>query len=329
MSDLTDKKILITGGIGFVASHILDLLVERNAKKVILVDNLIRGSQKNIKHHQKNEHVQLIKGDIRNYDFINKIMKNIDYCFHMAAIRINQCSIEPFEAFQTLSVGSFNVARACINNNVKKLIAASSASVYGNANNFPTKESHHPYNNRTFYGALKMSNELMFRSFNESDKLNYIALRFFNIYGTRMDTEGEYTEVLIKWYKRIKEGKSPLIFGDGKQTMDFVNIKDVARSCILAMESDIHDEVFNIASGVDTSLEQLCYELIKTMKVDIEPQYVSLPEERKKVEVLERKASTIKAKELLDFKYEIPLNKGIEELVSWLDALDNKGINQL
>lgn len=329
MKSLEDHRILITGGIGFVSSHIIDLLIKRNPKKIILLDNLIRGSKKNIKHHLKRKNIELVVGDICDYELVNKLMKNIDYCFHMAAIRINLCSVDSSLAFKTLGEGTYNISRACINNNVKKLIAASSASVYGTADFFPTDELHHPYNNRTFYGALKLFNELMYRAFNESDNLNYIALRFFNLYGPRMDTDGKYTEVLIKWYNQIKSGKRPLIYGKGKQTMDFVNVLDVANSCILAMESDIQDDVFNIGSGVKTSLEELCYLLINAMNKNIKPKYVEIPEERKKVEVLARQASITKTKNLLGFQNSISLDKGIKQLVSWLETLDSSEANKL
>ncbi|MBT6326857.1 MAG: NAD-dependent epimerase/dehydratase family protein [Bdellovibrionales bacterium] len=329
MKDLSDKKILITGGIGFVASHILDLLVQEDVEKIILVDNFVRGSKKNIQHHLTNKKVELIEADIKNINIVNTLMKDIDYCFHMAAIRINLCASDHLEAFKTLGEGSFNVAQACMKQGVKKLIAASTASVYGTADDFPTDELHHPYNNRTFYGALKMFNELMYRSFNETNELDYIALRFFNLYGPRMDTDGKYTEVLIKWYKLIKEGKRPLIFGDGKQTMDFVNVLDVAKSCICAMNSDVQDEVFNIASGIEISLEELCLELIKAMKVDIKPEYIPVPEERRKVEVTRRKASIVKAKKLLGFENSIPIEEGMKQLVNWLDSLDTQEVEKL
>lgn len=153
--------------------------------------------------------------------------------------------------------------------------------------------------------------------------------RFFNLYGPRMDTDGKYTEVLIKWYKLIKEGKRPLIFGDGKQTMDFVNVLDVAKSCICAMNSDVQDEVFNIASGIEVSLEELCLELIKAMKVDIKPEYIPVPEERRKVEVTRRKASTVKAKKLLGFENSIPIQEGMKQLVNWLNSLDTQEVEKL
>ena len=329
MYQVQGKKVLITGGIGFVASHILDLLIKQEVGEVILLDNMIRGSEKNVIHHLKSDKVKLIKGDIEDYDFVYNHMSGVDYCFHMAAIRINLCSVEHTAAFKTLAEGTFNVIQACIKQNVTKLVAASSASVYGTADTFPTDENHHPYNNRTFYGALKTFNELMMRSFNETNNLNYLSLRFFNLYGPRMDTDGKYTEVLIKWYKLIKAGKSPLIYGDGKQTMDFVNVMDVARSCVLALQAECTDEIFNIASGTEVSLEGLCHQMLKAMNSDLKPEYIEIPEERSKVEVTRRKAETKKAKDLLGFEYSIQLEEGLKQLVSWLDSLDKTETDNL
>jgi UDP-glucose 4-epimerase len=155
--------------------------------------------------------------------------------------------------------------------------------------------------------------------------MDYAAMRYFNIYGPRMDTEGKYTEVLIRWYYLIKQGKQPLIFGDGKQTMDFIFVEDIARANILAMKSDATDEVFNIASGVETTLEKLCFSLLEAMGSDTKPKYVPLPEERKKVEVTRRLADTTKAKEMIGFEAEISLKDGLKRLVNWLDEVTDKG----
>src|SRR4029079_17340304 len=164
---------------------------------------------------------------------------------------------EPRVAMEVLVDGMFNVLGAAAKTGVKKVIAASSASIYGLAEEFPTNEHHHPYNNRTLYGAAKSFNEALLRSFHEMYGLDYGALRYFNVYGERMDTHGAYTEVLIRWMERIAAGRSPVIFGDGLQTMDFIHVADIARANVLAAESNVTDEVFNIASGSETSLNDL------------------------------------------------------------------------
>ena len=152
---------------------------------------------------------------------------------------------------------------------VRKVVAASSASVYGLADTFPTAEDHHPYNNRTWYGASKVMLEGLLRSYQTMHGLPYVALRYFNVYGPRMDIHGKYTEVLIRWMERIAAGQPPLIFGDGHQTMDFVYIDDVARANILALQSDVDDDVFNVASGTETRLRELAAALLKVMGADI------------------------------------------------------------
>jgi UDP-glucose 4-epimerase len=238
----------------------------------------------------------------------------------MAALRITRCAENPREALEVMYDGAFNVVEACVRHKVKKLVAASSASIYGTADVFPTDENHHPYNNRTLYGAAKLANELMYRAFNDMYGLPYAAMRYFNVYGPRMDREGKYTEVLIRWYGLVKKGESPLIFGEGDQTMDFVDVEDVARANVLAMKAAVSDQVFNVASHRETSLRQLCEALLATMGSKLEPKHVPLPSERKAVEVRRRLADTRKGRELLGFEARVSLEEGLARLVRWLDA---------
>lgn len=319
------SRVLITGGAGFIGSFITDQLVESGAGEVILLDNMLRGTRSNVANALSTGRVKLIEGTICDSSLLEELVAGIDYCFHMAALRITHCAEHPREALETMYVGTFNVAEACVKHSVKKLVAASSASIYGMADYFPTTERHYPYNNRTLYGAAKAANELMFRSFNEMFGLDYLAMRFFNVYGPRMDIHGRYTEVLIRWYRLIKDGKRPLIFGDGKQTMDFVYVEDTARSCVLAMQSDATDEVFNVAAGEEVSLEQLCWTLLRVMNSDIQPEYVPVPEGRQKVEVMRRLAEVSKADELLGFRTEVSLEEGLRRLVNWLERQDFSG----
>lgn len=324
MNELKNSKILIIGGAGFVGSFTADLLLDEDAKEIILVDNLIRGSEDNIKNAVRSGKVKFVKGDIRDVKLLNEVFEGVDYCFHMAALRITRCRDNPKEALEIMHQGTFNVVEACIEHKIKKLVAASSASVYGQADNFPTKETHHPYNNRTLYGALKLANELMYRAFSDTHGLKYVGLRYFNIYGPRMDTEGAYTEVLVRWYYLIKEGKPPLIFGDGDQTMDFVYIEDVARSNILAMKSSVADKIFNIACGKETSLKELCLLFLEVMRSDIKPRFLPLPNERNQIEVRRRLAEVSQAKTHIDFEAKVPLREGLKKLVAWLDKKTEK-----
>ena len=321
MNDLKDSRVLITGGAGFVGSHIADrLIADEGVRQVTLLDNMLRGSMRNIEPALASGRARLVEGDIRDRDLLDRLVAETDYVFHMAALRITRCAENPREALEVMFDGSFNVAEACVRHKVKKLVAASSASVLGTADSFPTREDHHPYNNRTLYGAAKLANELMYRAFNDMHGLQYAAMRYFNVYGPRMDREGKYTEVLIRWYDLVRKGQQPLIFGEGDQTMDFVYVEDVARANVLAMKAPVSDQVFNVACGRETSLRQLCDAMLGAMGSRLQPKHVPLPEERKAVEVRRRLADTSKATALLGFRAEVPLEEGMERLVRWLDA---------
>jgi UDP-glucose 4-epimerase len=311
---MQNQRVLITGGAGLVGSHIADLLVKEGVAEIIILDNFTRGRLANLAWAQENGPLVMVEGDIRDHHLLADVMQGVDVVFHQAAIRITQCAEEPRLALEVLADGTFNVLEAAVNAKVKKVVAASSASVYGMAEDFPTTESHHPYNNRTLYGAAKVFNEGLLRSFYDMYGLDYVALRYFNVYGPRMDIHGVYTEVLIRWMERIIAGQPPLIFGDGLQTMDFVYIEDIARANILAAKAEVTDEVFNVASGVESSLNDLAYSLAKVMGSDLKPEYGA---ERKVNAVQRRLADIDKAKQLLGFEAEVSLEEGLRRLVSW------------
>ncbi|MBW4619769.1 MAG: NAD-dependent epimerase/dehydratase family protein [Cyanosarcina radialis HA8281-LM2] len=311
---MQNSRVLITGGAGLVGSHIADLLVDEGVSEIVVLDNFTRGRMQNLASVKERGPLVIVEGDIRDRQLLAEVMEGVDIVFHQAAIRITQCAEEPRLALEVLADGTFNVLEAAVKAKVKKVVAASSASVYGMAEEFPTTESHHPYNNRTIYGAAKTFNEGLLRSFYEMYGLDYVGLRYFNVYGPRMDIYGVYTEVLIRWMDRIIAGQAPLIFGDGKQTMDFVYIEDIARSNILAAKANVTDEVFNIASGVETSLNELAYSLAKVMGSDLQPEY----KEERKVNPVQRRLSDVKkAKELLGFEAEVSLEEGLRRLVKW------------
>lgn len=313
--DIKNSNILVTGGCGLVGSTTIDLLLRDYAPASILIlDNLSRGTLANVEKALKDPRVTLLREDIRDVEATHRAMQGMDAVIHMATLRITACAGEPREAMGVMCDGSFNVLEAAQAAGVKKVVAASSASIYGLADTFPTREDHHPYNNRTWYGASKIMLEGLLRSFNDMYGLPYVALRYFNVYGPRMDIYGKYTEVLIRWMERIAAGQPPLILGDGTQTMDFVYIEDVARSNILALESDITDEVFNIASGRETSLNELAAALLKVMGSDLQPEYGP---ERKVNPVSRRMADTTKAERLLGFRAQVSLEDGLSRLVDW------------
>jgi len=265
----------------------------------------------------ENGSVRIVEGDIRDRDLVAKLVRGVDVVFHQAAIRITQCAEEPRLALEVLVDGTFNVIEAAANEGVRKLVAASSASIYGLAEEFPTDENHHPYANDTLYGAAKTFNEGLLRSFHAMSGLDYVALRYFNVYGPRMDIYGVYTEVLVRWMERIEAGKPPLILGDGSQTMDFIYTSDVARSNVLAAAADVTDAVFNVACGVETSLVELADMLLKVMESDLPVEHGP---ERGVNKVPRRIADTSLAREQLGFEAEVGIEEGLRLLVDWWRA---------
>ncbi|MBL0373815.1 NAD-dependent epimerase/dehydratase family protein [Rhizobium sp. KVB221] len=311
---MKNKRILITGGAGLVGSHIADLVAQERPREILILDNFVRGRRENLIQATGAAPVTIIEGDIRDRALLAKCFEGVDVVFHQAAIRITQCAEEPRLAFDVLAGGTFDVLEAAVKAGVSKVVAASSASVLGQADSFPTTEEHHPYNNRTIYGAAKTFNEGLLRSFAEMYGLKYVALRYFNVYGPRMDVHGVYTEVLIRWMERIAAGQPPIIQGDGTQTLDFVHIHDIARINLLAAKSEVTDEVFNVASGTETSLNELARLLSGIMGSSLEPEYAPA---RKVNAVSRRLASMAKAERLLGFRTEVTLEQGLRDLVAW------------
>ena len=314
---MQNQRVLITGGAGLIGSHIADLLVERDVQEIVVLDNFVRGRRDNLSYAVSNGNVTIVEGDIRDRKIVAEVMEGIDLVFHQAAIRITQCAEDPRLALEVLVDGAFNVADQAVKSGVSKIVAASSASVYGMAEEFPTTERHHPYHNRTFYGAAKTFNEGLLRNFHDMYGLSYVMLRYFNVYGPRMDVYGAYTEVLIRWMERIAGGKGPLIFGDGTQTMDFVFAEDIARANVAAAESEISDEVFNIASGTEISLTDLARTLLRVMESEAPLEYGP---ERKVNPVPRRCADVSKAKQLLGFEATVSMEEGLRRLVAWWQA---------
>jgi UDP-glucose 4-epimerase len=282
-------KILVTGGCGLIGSATIDqLLREHSPARIIILDNLVRGSLDNVAQALKDPRVTLIRGDIRDREAVRQAMAGVDALIHMAALRITACAAEPREAMEVMCDGTFNVIEAAHLAGVKKVVAASSASIYGLAESYPTREDHHPYNNQTWYGTSKVMLEGLLRSFHSMYGLPYVALRYFNVYGPRMDIHGKYTEVLIRWMERIAAGQAPLIFGDG-----------------------------NVASATETSLRDLAATLLQVMKSNLAPEFGP---ERSVNPVSRRLASTEKAERLLGFKAKVGLHDGLHRLVQWWQA---------
>ena len=312
------QRALITGGLGLVGSHIADGLVQQGVEKIVVLDDLSRGRRSNVAWAEANSELEIVQGDIRDRALVSRLCDGVDVVFHQAALRITQCAADPQLAVDVLVNGTLSVLDAAVKAGVGKVVAASSASVYGMAERFPTTEDHHPYANDTVYGAAKAFNEGLLRSYHAMYGLDYVALRYFNVYGPRMDIHGVYTEVLVRWIERIVSGRPPLILGDGRQTMDFIHVADVARANLLAAAAaDVTDEVFNIADGTEISLNALAHTLLEAMDTELPVEYGPA---RAVNGVARRLADTSRARERLGFRAEVGLQDGLRSLVDWWRA---------
>jgi UDP-glucose 4-epimerase len=310
------ERALITGGLGLVGSHIADGLVDQGTE-VIVLDDLSRGRRSNLASAEATGNVRVVEGDIRDQALVDRLTDGVDVVFHQAALRITRCAEQPRLALDVLVDGTATVLEAAVKARVRKVVAASSASIYGMAEQFPTREEHHPYANDTLYGAAKLFNEGLLRSYHAMYGLDYVALRYFNVYGPRMDIHGVYTEVLVRWIERIAAGRPPLILGDGHQTMDFIHVADIARANLLAAKAQVSDEVLNIASGVETSLTELASVLLDVMGADLPLEYAPA---RSVNSVTRRLADTTRARERLGFRAEVRLEQGLRSVVEWWRA---------
>ncbi|HJZ91839.1 MAG TPA: NAD-dependent epimerase/dehydratase family protein [Gemmataceae bacterium] len=316
---LDGSTVLVTGGAGLIGSTIVDQLLDAGAREVRVLDNLVRGRLANLAAARRRRGFAFIEGDIRDRSKVAKAVAGCDYVFHQAALRITLCAEKPRDCLDVLAGGTLNVFEAAAQAGVRKVVYASSASVYGAAGVFPTEESHHPYGNRTLYGAAKLFNEGIARHFFDMNGLPSVGLRYFNVYGPRMDLTGAYTEVFIRWLDCAEEGRRPQIHGDGSATMDFVYVGDVARANLLAMTSAQDDAVYNVASGTETSLLGLWQAIQRvTGRFDLEPEFHP---PRKVNPVPRRLADTTRARRDLGFSTQVSLDDGLRELAAWREAV--------
>jgi UDP-glucose 4-epimerase len=320
---LDGARILITGGAGFIGSYIADQTIAAGAAKVVVIDNFIRGRAENLTSALESGRLELIEADICDAAVVDRAMRGIDFVFHQAALRITHCAEAPQRALAVMATGFQHVLDAAVRHGVQKVLAASSASVYGEPVYLPMDEEH-PFKNRTLYGGLKIANEQMLRAYSDMYGLRYVALRPFNVYGPRMDVFGVYTEVLIRWLERLATGEAPVMHGDGLQTMDFVYVEDVARAYLLAATADISDVALNVGTGVETSLRDLC---LLTCAAAGHPAVRPVFEPARKVNpVTRRQASVDRARALIGFAAGTDLATGLEQLVAWYRTLtDAKG----
>jgi UDP-glucose 4-epimerase len=309
---LEESRVLVIGGAGFVGSHLVDQLTEEPVKEIIVLDNFVRGTRENLSEAVKDKRVRVVEGSVMDLRLLRELMQGTDYVFHLAALWLFECVHQPRSALEVNVVGTYNVIETAQQAGVKKVVYSSSASVYGDALFTPMTEDH-PFNNRTMYGATKIAGEQFFRAFNEQSKLDYVGLRYMNIYGPRMDYKGTYVSVIMKVLDRIDQGLPPLIFGDGSQAYDFIHVRDVARANVLALKSDATDEFFNVGMGVKTTINELTARLIELSGSKVQPEY--RPQEQ--MFVTHRVGSTEKAERLLGFRAQTTLEEGLTTVIEW------------
>lgn len=317
MAELSGKRVLVIGGAGFIGSHVVDELLAEDVTQVIVYDNFARGSRENLEEALKDPRTRIFEagGDILQSDVLSDAVKESDLVVHLAALWLLQCYEYPRAAFDVNIRGTFNVLEACRDHGIERLVYSSSASVYGDAVEIPMTEEH-PFNNRTFYGATKIAGEAMCRAFNERNGLNYVGMRYMNVYGARQDYKGTYIAVIMKILDRLDQGLPPVLFGDGSQAYDFIYVQDCARANVCALKSDATDRFYNVGSGTRTSLRELTELILEITGSDQPIQY----EPAGKTFVTNRIGSTAAAERDLGFRTTVELRDGLERLIEWRNA---------
>jgi UDP-glucose 4-epimerase len=308
-------RALVTGGAGFIGSHIVDELVDAGCTNIVILDNLVQGRRENLVRAMGHGSVRLINGDIRDLALMDEIVSSADIVFHQVALRTAHCAAEPRQAFDIMVKATFDLVEACARNHVQRLVMASSASIYGMAGRFPTQENEPPYANRTLYGAAKLFAEGVLRSYHDMKGLDYVVLRYFSVYGPRMVRHGGHTGMLIRWMEQIDAGEPPIVFSDDDDTMDVVHVRDVARANVLAAVGPATDLAINIASGQEVGLYDLAQRLTYAMgREDLKPE----PRARRAINPIQRRFADITAaRRLLGFRPVISLDEGLQDLVLW------------
>ena len=312
--DLRGRRVLVIGGAGFIGSHVVEQLVREDVGEIIVYDDFTRGTLKNLEAALRDPRVKIFElgGNILHTDLLDTAMKGVDCVFHLAALWLLHCNDFPRSAFEVNIRGTFNVLEACVANRVGRLIYSSSASVYGDAVEIPMTEEH-PFNNRTFYGATKVAGEQMCRAFHQRYGLDYVGLRYMNVYGPRQDMKSVYTTVIMKVLDRIDQGLRPLVYGDGSQTYDFVYVEDIARANVLAAKSDVSDRCYNVGRGVGTTVRELVERLLRLTGSALTIQY----EPAGQTFVTQRIGSIANAKRDLGFEATTELMDGLGRLMAW------------
>ena len=312
---LDGQEFLVIGGAGLIGSHTVDKLLNHDVKKVTIYDNFARGRYENLNEALKDPRVKIFEvgGDILHTDILDAAMQDVDGVFHFAALWLLQCHEFPRSAFNVNVGGTFNVMDACVRNGVKRLVYSSSASVYGDAVTDPMTEEH-PFNNQNFYGATKICGEAMLRAYHHRYGLDYVGLRYMNVYGPRQDYHGAYIAVIMKMLDAIDRGEAPTIMGDGSEAFDFVAVEDCAQANVKAMAATASDEFYNVGTGIRTSLKELAEKLLSLTGCNREVEYA--PRSQATL-VRNRIGSPEKASAEIDYSAEIDLDEGLRRLIDW------------
>ena len=315
---IAGSKILVIGGAGFIGSFVVSELLKSKVSKVIVYDNFARGKQSNLSESLQDSRCQIYPngGDVRDVDTLNDAMQGCDAVVHLAAMWLLHCKDFPRTAFHVNIEGTFNVLEACVKNNIKRLIYSSSASVYGDASEVPMTESH-PFNNKNFYGATKIAGEAMCRAYFDRYGLNYVGLRYMNVYGPHQDQTAAYTGVIPIMLNKIDANEAPSINGDGTQAYDFIDVEDVARCNVCALKSDACDEFYNVGTGVQTTIKELCDTILELKNSDLQVIYNPYSEDDARRLVQNRIGCPQKASEDLAFKHKYNLKSGLQRLIDW------------
>ena len=321
---LENARVLVIGGAGFIGGFVVTELLKHPVKEVVIYDNFARGKQDNIKDALEDSRCSVfpLGGDVRETDILNAAMKGVDFVFHLAAMWLLHCKDFPRTAFDVNIAGTFNVLEACVNNNIKKLIASSSASVYGDAVQVPMTEDH-PFNNKNFYGSTKIAGEAMCTAFNDRYGLEVISLRYMNVYGPGQDQHAVYSGVVPIMLNKIDENQAPQINGDGSQAYDFIYVEDVARCNIAALESDVKHGNYNVGTEVQTTIKELCDTILELKKSSLEVVYKPYSADDARALVQNRIGSAKKAAEELHFNYKFSLEEGLQKLIDWRNETMN------
>jgi UDP-glucose 4-epimerase len=321
MSKIKGSKVLVIGGAGFIGGFVVAELLKEGAAEVIIYDNFARGKMDNIAESLKDPRCYIYPtgGDIRETDILNDAMKGVDYVFHLAAMWLLHCKDYPRTAFDVNIGGTFNVLEACVKNNIKKLVYSSSASVYGDAVEVPMTEEH-PFNNKNFYGATKISGEAMCTAFNDRYGLEVVGLRYMNVYGPGQDQHAVYSGVVPIMLNKIDANEAPTINGDGTQAYDFIYVEDVAVSNIAALESNVKHGFYNVGTEVQTTIKELCDTILDLKNSDLEVTYMPYSADDARQLVQNRIGSAVKAREELDFQHRYSLREGLQRLIDWRES---------